>query len=157
MTEDMFADTAPSVAPQVALVVEDDGGLRIMIARLLAKSGYLVLQAVNGVEALDIVRNPATRIDIVITDVWMPEMGGEAFARELRQERPDTPIVFISGQEPDSRVGSILENGEAVFLSKPFSREALELVIAAARERVPPAADDPVRSPRSPHKRVRSP
>lgn len=136
MTEDMYADTAPSAAPQVALVVEDDGGLRMMIARLLAKSGYLVLQAVNGVEALDIARNPGTRIDIVITDIWMPGMGGDAFARELRAERPDTPIVFISGQEPDVSVGNILENGEAVFLSKPFSREALEMVIHAARERV---------------------
>ena len=136
MTEEMYADTAPAVAPQVALVVEDDGGLRMFIARLLSKSGYLVLQAVNGVEALDIVRNASTPIDIVITDVWMPEMGGEAFARELRQEQPDTPIVFISGQEPDGRIESILDNGEAVFLAKPFSREALEMVILSACERV---------------------
>jgi two-component system cell cycle sensor histidine kinase/response regulator CckA len=136
MTEELDADTAPTVAPQVALVVEDDGGLRMFIARVLSKTGYLVLQAVNGVEALDIVRNAATRIDIVITDVWMPGMGGEAFAREFRHERPDTPIVFISGQEPDASVESILENGEAVFLSKPFSREALEMVILSACERV---------------------
>ena len=95
-----------------------------------------VLQAVNGVEALDIVRNAATRIDIVITDVWMPGMSGEAFAREFRHERPNTPIVFISGQEPDGSVESILENGEAVFLSKPFSRDALEMVILSACERV---------------------
>lgn len=137
MTDELYGDSAPrTAAADVALVVEDDGGIRLAIARLLTRAGYLVLQAENGVEGLDIVRNAHTRIDIVITDVWMPEMGGEAFAQTLRQERPHTPIVFISGKQPDGEVQHILENGEAVFLSKPFSREALEMVILAACERV---------------------
>ena len=134
-TDQLLSDEAPAKTRQVALLVEDEPGLRTLVARLLTQLDYRVLQAEDGAEALDIARAAPHPIDVVVADVWMPVMGGDTFAEEFRRMSPETAIVFVSGQPPEGKVESILESGDAVFLSKPFSAEALEVVIQTAQER----------------------
>jgi PAS domain S-box-containing protein len=102
---------------RTALVVEDDPVVRNMAARGLREAGYAVLEAVNGREALELTRAHTGRLDVVVTDIGMPEMDGHDLARCLSQERPDVPIVFISGYgDPEPKVP---------FLRKPFSPDVL--------------------------------
>jgi PAS domain S-box-containing protein len=102
---------------RAALVVEDDPVVRGMAARGLREAGYAVLEAVNGREALDLIRARSGRLDVVVTDIGMPEMDGHDLARWLSEERPELPIVFMSGYgDPEPTVP---------FLQKPFAPDAL--------------------------------
>ena len=102
---------------RAALVVEDDPVVRAMAARGLREAGYDVLEAVNGREALDLIRARTGRLDVVVTDVGMPEMDGHDLARWLSEERPELPVVFMSGYgDPEPTVP---------FLQKPFAPDAL--------------------------------
>jgi two-component system cell cycle sensor histidine kinase/response regulator CckA len=102
---------------RVALVIEDDPVVRGMTARGLREAGYHVLEAVNGREALELIRSHTGRLDVVVTDIGMPEMDGYDVARQLSQERPELPIVFMSGYgDPEPKVP---------FLQKPFAPDVL--------------------------------
>lgn len=102
---------------RAALVVEDDPVVRAMAARGLREAGYAVLEAMNGREALDLIRARTGRLDVVVTDIGMPEMDGHDLARWLSEERPELPIVFMSGYgDPEPRVP---------FLQKPFAPDVL--------------------------------
>jgi PAS domain S-box-containing protein len=102
---------------RVALVVEDDPVVRSMGSRGLREAGYTVLEAVNGREAVELIRAHTGRLDVVITDIGMPEMDGHDLARWLGEERPDIPIVFMSGYgDPEPKVP---------FLQKPFAPDVL--------------------------------
>jgi len=102
---------------RAALVVEDDPVVRGMAARGLREAGYEVLEAVNGREALDLIRARTGRLDVVVTDIGMPEMDGHDLARWLSEERPGLPIVFMSGYgDPEPKVP---------FLRKPFAPDVL--------------------------------
>ena len=109
----------------VALVVEDDILVRGMASRSLAEAGYRVLEAANGRDALDLVRSHQGGLDLVVTDVGMPVMGGYELARCLQQERPGLPIVFMTGYgEEASR--DPLTAALGPLIQKPF--DPLELV-----------------------------
>jgi two-component system cell cycle sensor histidine kinase/response regulator CckA len=102
---------------RVALVIEDDPVVRGMAARGLREAGYVVLEAVNGREAVDLIRTHTERLDVVVTDIGMPEMDGYDVARWLSDERPGIPVVFMSGYgDPEPKVP---------FLQKPFAPDAL--------------------------------
>jgi PAS domain S-box-containing protein len=102
---------------RVALVVEDDPVVRGMAARGLREAGYAVLEAVNGREAVDLIGTHTGRLDVVVTDIGMPEMDGYDLARWLSEARPDIPIVFMSGYgDPEPKVP---------FLQKPFAPDVL--------------------------------
>jgi len=102
---------------RVALVVEDDPVVRSMAARGLREAGYVVLEAMNGRAALEQIPAHAGRLDVVITDIGMPEMDGHDLAHWLSRERPDLPVIFISGYgDPEPKVP---------FLQKPFAPDVL--------------------------------
>jgi two-component system cell cycle sensor histidine kinase/response regulator CckA len=102
---------------RVALVVEDDPVVRSMAMRGLREAGYTVLDAVHGREALELIRTRTGRLDVVVTDIGMPEMDGYDLARCLSEERPEVPIVFMSGYgDPEPKVP---------FLQKPFPPDVL--------------------------------
>ena len=102
---------------RVALVVEDDPVVRGMAARGLREAGYAVLEAVNGREAVDLVGTHTGRLDVVVTDIGMPEMDGYDVARWLSDARPGVPVVFMSGYgDPEPKVP---------FLQKPFAPDVL--------------------------------
>jgi two-component system cell cycle sensor histidine kinase/response regulator CckA len=130
---------------ETVLLVEDDDMVRHLALRVLASSGYRVLQAACGQEALEVAAASGEPIDVLLSDVVMPGMGGRELAERLRKTRPETRVVFMSGYTEDPS----LAGGEApcaeVFVVKPFTPAALARSVRAAldaegtRERPTPA------------------
>ena len=113
------------------LLVEDEEGLRALNARGLASRGYTVLEAGNGVEAIDLLEKFDGQIDLVVSDVVMPEMDGPTLARELRSRNPDLKIIFVSGYAEDAFQKHLPDHGQYAFLPKPFT---LKQLVAAVKE-----------------------
>ncbi len=113
------------------LLVEDEEGLRALNARGLASRGYTVLEAGNGVEAIDVLEKSDGRVDLVVSDVVMPEMDGPTLARELRSRNPGLKIIFVSGYAEDAFQKHLPEHGQFAFLPKPFT---LKQLVAAVKE-----------------------
>jgi two-component system, cell cycle sensor histidine kinase and response regulator CckA len=99
--------------------------VRDLIREWLVGHGYAVLAAGNGVEALDVSSSFSGRIDLLLADVVMPQMGGPALAKRLTALRPETRVIYLSGYA-DEALGDrqVIENG-AAFLQKPFALESL--------------------------------
>jgi CheY-like chemotaxis protein len=116
------SEPVPAGAGRVALVVEDDALVRSMAVRGLLEAGYTPLEAADGRAALQMVRSHKGRIDVVITDIGMPEFDGYELAKRLHAERPDLPVVFMSGYGDTDPVGP--------FLQKPFAPDALVRMVA---------------------------
>jgi two-component system, cell cycle sensor histidine kinase and response regulator CckA len=113
------------------LLVEDEEGLRALNARGLASRGYTVLEAGNGVEAIEVLEKSAARVDVVVSDVVMPEMDGPTLARELRNRNPGLKIIFVSGYAEEAFQKHLPEHGQFAFLAKPFT---LKQLVAAVKE-----------------------
>jgi CheY-like chemotaxis protein len=109
---------------EVILVVEDAETIRKMVCTMLNQSGYRCLDAGDGEEALQLVEGAPDPIDLVLTDVMMPRMGGTELARRLSRLRPGLRIVFMSGYSDDPVVRTI-ERSPSIFLAKPFTATAL--------------------------------
>jgi PAS domain S-box-containing protein len=107
------------------LVVEDDEQLRRLTHRALAGRGYTVLEADRGSTALDIARRHKGTIDLLLTDVIMPDTNGRKLADTIRAARPGLRVLYMSGY-PDGAIGNhgMLEPGVA-YLAKPFTTEAI--------------------------------
>ena len=107
------------------LLVEDEDGLRGLNARGLASRGYSVLEAGNGIEAIEVFERHPGKIDLVVSDVVMPEMDGPALLKELRQRRPQLRIIFVSGYAEEAFAKSLPDRGQFEFLPKPFTLKQL--------------------------------
>jgi PAS domain S-box-containing protein len=118
------APPAPPAEGTVALVVEDDPVVRSMAARALTEAGYRVLEAEDGRAALDLVRGQAGRLDLLVTDIGMPEVDGYELACSLREERPGLPVVFMSGYGDQESRRQPLGAAQS-FLQKPLSPDVL--------------------------------
>ena len=103
------------------LLVEDEDVVRSFAARALKRQGYEVLEASTGVEALEVMDKNAGRIDIVVSDVIMPEMDGPTLLKELRKTNPGLKIIFVSGYPHEAFETSLDKDEEFAFLAKPFS------------------------------------
>ncbi|MBP2229329.1 two-component system cell cycle sensor histidine kinase/response regulator CckA [Azospirillum agricola] len=108
----------------VILLVEDEDAVRVFSARALRNKGYQVLEAKNGEAALQQIESDGARIDLLITDVVMPQMDGPTLARHVRRLRPEMRVIFISGYAED-RLGDVDGVDVAHFLPKPFSLKQL--------------------------------
>jgi two-component system cell cycle sensor histidine kinase/response regulator CckA len=114
------------------LLVEDEEGLRALNARGLTSRGYTVLEAGNGVEAIDVLEKVDGRVDLVVSDVVMPEMDGPTLLRELRSRDPGLKIIFVSGYAEDAFQKHLPADGQQfAFLAKPFT---LKQLVAAVKE-----------------------
>jgi two-component system cell cycle sensor histidine kinase/response regulator CckA len=107
------------------LLVEDEEGLRALNARGLASRGYTVLQAGNGLEAIEVLEKSSGRVDLVVSDVVMPEMDGPTLLRELRRRSPDLKVIFVSGYAEDAFQKHLPAHGKFDFLAKPFTLKQL--------------------------------
>jgi PAS domain S-box-containing protein len=107
------------------LLVEDDAPVRDFLRSVLEESGYHVVEALDGPDALDIARKQRHEIHLLITDVVMPGMNGKQLSERLRQERPSLKVIFLSGYSTDL-IGhrGVLER-DVAFLQKPVSPEVL--------------------------------
>jgi two-component system, cell cycle sensor histidine kinase and response regulator CckA len=107
------------------LLVEDEDPVRAVNSRALSARGYTVLEAASGLEALAIVRENAQPIDLVVSDVVMPEMDGPTLLREVRKHQPDLKVIFVSGYAEDAFRKNLPEGETFNFLPKPFSLKQL--------------------------------
>jgi two-component system cell cycle sensor histidine kinase/response regulator CckA len=107
------------------LLVEDEEGLRSLNARGLRSRGYTVVEASNGIEALEALEERDGAIDLVVSDVVMPEMDGPTLLRSMRKRNPNLKIIFVSGYAEDAFAKSLEENEKFDFLAKPFALSAL--------------------------------
>ena len=107
------------------LVVEDEDPLRRLVERILVREGYQVAVARHGADALQIAATMVPPVELVITDLVMPELGGREVAEALRAINPSLPILFISGYDPDPVVLDASEQANTAFLAKPFTGSAL--------------------------------
>jgi two-component system cell cycle sensor histidine kinase/response regulator CckA len=107
------------------LLVEDEEGLRQLNARGLASRGYTVLEAANGVEAIEVLERHGGKVDLVVSDVVMPEMDGPTLLRELRGRDPTLKIIFVSGYAEDAFQKHLPADGQFAFLAKPFTLKQL--------------------------------
>ena len=114
---------------EAILVLEDDISVRHMSVRILRNLGYQVMEAASGDDAQRHFQDGAKGIDLLLTDIVMPQMSGRFFADWLRNVSPDTKVVFVSGYLEDSlHPGDRLENG-MFFLPKPFDPEQLATTV----------------------------
>ena len=107
------------------LLVEDEAPLRTLTAETLRRLGYTVLQAGNGLEAIAVSDAHAGAIDILITDIVMPRMGGPELVEQLRQKRMSVRVIFMSGYTEAAALENLKLGADAVLLTKPFSTEML--------------------------------
>ncbi len=105
------------------LLVEDEEGLRALNARGLRSRGYTVVEAGNGVEAMELFDEQNGAIDLVVSDVVMPEMDGPTLLKEMRARNADIRIIFVSGYAEEAFEKSLPENQQFAFLAKPFALE----------------------------------
>ena len=116
--------TQEAISNETILVVEDASPIRKMVVAMLGQSGYRCLEAADGAEALDLVQAAPDSIDLLLTDVIMPNIGGIELASRIGRLRPDLRIVFMSGYSDDPVVRTI-ERAPSFFLAKPFTAAAL--------------------------------
>jgi two-component system, cell cycle sensor histidine kinase and response regulator CckA len=113
----------------VILLVEDEEAVRAFASRALASRGYTVLTASNGAEALDVFGGYEGHVDLVLSDVVMPEMDGPTMLKELRKRGGDFRIVFMSGHAEDAFERSLEPDETFGFISKPFTlKDLVEIV-----------------------------
>jgi signal transduction histidine kinase/ActR/RegA family two-component response regulator len=140
----------PALSPQVqpasalpaghgtVLLVEDEAPLRSLAAEALKRLGYEVLPAENGLEALVVADQHLGEINVVVTDIVMPRMGGPEMVEKLRRKRTGFSVIFMSGYTE----AAVLENAnigkDAILLNKPFSTETLVRRMREAQEPTSP-------------------
>jgi CheY-like chemotaxis protein len=110
---------------ETILLVEDAEPLRTLTKEILEHSGYTVLEAANGIEAIQVAHNTHGPIHLLLTDVIMPVMGGEQLAAKLTRVRPIMKVLYMSGYPNDGIAWSGMLASGAMLLEKPFSREIL--------------------------------
>jgi two-component system cell cycle sensor histidine kinase/response regulator CckA len=114
----------------VVLLVEDEDAVRSIGARALSSRGFTVLEAATGMEALEVVDRVDGKIDLIVSDVVMPEMDGPAMFAELRKRGVSAKVIFVSGYAEEAFAKNLPE-GDFGFLAKPFSiKQLIETVKA---------------------------
>jgi CheY-like chemotaxis protein len=107
------------------LVAEDEASVRTLICRTLRENGYEVLEAENGLEALRVWEQYPGTVDLLLTDVIMPQVGGGELARRMTERVAGLRVLYVSGHADDARVQQGVAGSGAHFLAKPFLPDEL--------------------------------
>jgi CheY-like chemotaxis protein len=126
---------APPRGRETILLVEDEAPIREIAARGLQAQGYTVLVAADGAEAARIGRERLREIDVIVTDLVLPLLGGREVVARLRQERPDLPVVYMSGYAPNTVADREMVDEHSSFLAKPFTPQTLGLRVRELLDR----------------------
>lgn len=127
-TEDESARGGWGAAPrgtETLLLAEDEAQVRQIARQILETLGYVVLTAENGAEALSVAQEYQHDIDLMVTDVVMPVMGGRELVENLAKLRPETAVIYMSGYTDDAIVRHGLMDEGLAFIQKPFTADAL--------------------------------
>jgi len=122
---DSAAARAESEKVPTVLVVDDDAAVRAVASKVLRRSGYDVLEAGGGREALELVHARHGAVDLLLTDVVMPEVGGRELSERLRASYPEVRVLFMSAYTEDEVILQGVRVAEVDFLMKPFNLESL--------------------------------
>jgi two-component system cell cycle sensor histidine kinase/response regulator CckA len=117
------------------LLVEDEDSVRAFAIRALKRQGYEVIEATSGVEGLEKFEEAGGQIDLVVSDVVMPEMDGPSMLKELRKQTPDIKVIFMSGYPDDAFKRNLDPNEQFAFLAKPFTLPQLATKVKEELER----------------------
>lgn len=125
-TVDELATTGlvPGTAGISVLVVDDEAAVRRFAVRVLEREGYLVVEARDGIEALELLSKDAVAVEVVVSDIVMPRLNGVELMQTLASSYPDLPVILMSGYAP----GALAELGIAApcaILPKPFPSDRL--------------------------------
>jgi CheY-like chemotaxis protein len=115
---------------ETILFAEDDTAIRILVTRTLEVLGYRVLSASDGLAALELAARHEGEIDMLLTDVIMPSLGGHELAERLKGAMPELRVAFVSGYAGDEL--ALRKLGQARFLQKPFTLESLARMVRGA-------------------------
>ena len=127
---------APASGTETILVVEDEPVLREMTRTILENSGYQILEAVSGKEALNVWNQRTRPIDLLLTDMMMPEgVSGLDLAERLLGLQPGLKIIFTSGYSVEEIDSAVLARTHAHFLQKPYSYESLAGMVRACLDK----------------------
>ena len=121
----MSSSTLALRGSETILVAEDEDGVRSLTKEVLEKYGYTVLEASNGEEALKIAERHEGPLDLLLSDVVMPRMGGPELAQELLARRPAVKVLYMSGYTDHPMVRRGVVNAGVAFLQKPFTPTVL--------------------------------
>jgi PAS domain S-box-containing protein len=110
---------------ETILIVEDEAAVRALVSGVLRSSGYAIITANSGAEALEICGQQPGKIDLLLTDVVMPEMSGPQLAERLAKSYSKMKVLFVSGYSDDAIVHHGVLDSQSAFLQKPFTPEAL--------------------------------
>jgi two-component system cell cycle sensor histidine kinase/response regulator CckA len=121
----MSSSTLALRGTETILVAEDEDGVRSLTKEVLEKYGYTVLEASNGEEALKIAERHEGPLDLLLSDVVMPRMGGPELAQELLARRPAVKVLYMSGYTDHPMVRRGVVNAGVAFLQKPFTPTVL--------------------------------
>ena len=122
------AEVVVAKAPRVAetiLLVEDEAAVRSLVKRILSLKGYRVLEAADGAIALRLAAGHVGEIDLVLTDVAMPNLGGRGMVEELRELSPGIRILFMSGIPKEDVFADKAVASRTPYLQKPFTSETI--------------------------------
>ena len=119
------SNEAEPVGQETVLLVEDDEAARELWREMLGLLGYRTIIASNGAEALELADKHAGHIDLLLSDVVMPKLGGRELAGRLRERRPGLRVIFMSGYTADTMLRQGIASSSVPFLQKPFSVQQL--------------------------------
>ncbi|WP_300298761.1 ATP-binding protein [Ferrovibrio sp.] len=136
-------DTRDLTGRGLVLLVEDEDAVRAFAARALRNKGYTVIEAASGEQALALPTEQLNRVELLISDVVMPNLDGPSLAAALRQSRPDLKILFISGYAEDSLRSNLAKSPHVNFLPKPFSLGQLAGKVKEVMDAEPPGGNRP--------------
>jgi PAS domain S-box-containing protein len=114
---------------ETILLVEDEQAVRTVATRVLRNQGYFVLPACNGEEALSLAEQVSGAIDLILTDVIMPDMAGPAMVGQMLEKWPDIRIMYMSGYAQNDKIRAEMADRDTSFLQKPFSADSLLLTV----------------------------
>jgi PAS domain S-box-containing protein len=121
--------------PATILLVEDDATVQLVVSSTLESLGYQVITASSGTDGLRLSQERSIPLDLVLTDVVMPDMSGRELAEQLWKLQPHLKVIFMSGYTPDALLRQGVQQDEVTFLQKPFSRESLHRAIQSLQQR----------------------
>ena len=117
---------------ETILLVEDEAAVRSLAKKILRSRGYRVLEASDGAIALRLAAGHVGEIDLVLTDVEMPNLGGRGMVEELRELSPEMRVLFMSGYRKDEVFSDMNAARRTPYLQKPFTGEQLAAQVRAA-------------------------
>jgi nitrogen-specific signal transduction histidine kinase/CheY-like chemotaxis protein len=126
------AESVPERATGTILLVEDEEQVRSLARAMLTREGYRVLEAASGAEALRLLGEQSAGIDLLLTDIVMPQMSGLDLAREVQAAHPEIKVLFMSGYTDTSVTSQGMITADTPFIQKPFTARALRTKVQEA-------------------------